>query len=520
MASVPFALYGLKVSPGDGPVPAVPEYPASFRITMAAIDPSEELELDDSVTGDSPRPRATLKIIRQIIDSDDEDSEDDESYMRALIGGGSDSEEDSDESDDEESNGGPSDPTKSKKARKEAALKQLLESMKADESDEDMADIANGTDGTKADKKGKGKATSEDEDSESDSDEEGGESEEFVLCTLDPAQLYQQPLDITIAEGDRVYFQVTGTHTIYLTGSYITPDEDQASDGHNRHHEVYDSNSDGEEDEYDLSPDEDELELALLDGDESDDLDNLEDPRITEIDSDDDEAPKLSKKEEKKGKNKRTADALDEPTSLDDIISKSTKSDVTEEPKLSKKQLKKLKKNNGEAAAVKADIVTPVKTDKATTPVKSDKSDKKVQFAKNLEQGPTGSAEKAKAKPATPATPAKAALGPRKVGGVTVDDKKIGSGPVCKKGNKVEMRYIGKLLDGKVFDSNKKGKPFGFKLGTGEVIQGWDIGIAGMQVGGERRLTIPASQAYGSKGQPGIPANSTLQFDVKLLAIR
>ena len=68
--------------------------------------------------------------------------------------------------------------------------------------------------------------------------------------------------------------------------------------------------------------------------------------------------------------------------------------------------------------------------------------------------------------------------------------------------------------------ANKKGKPFGFKLATGEVIKGWDIGVTGMQVGGERRLTIPASLAYGSKQLPGIPGNSTLIFDIKLLSIK
>lgn len=68
--------------------------------------------------------------------------------------------------------------------------------------------------------------------------------------------------------------------------------------------------------------------------------------------------------------------------------------------------------------------------------------------------------------------------------------------------------------------ANKKGKPFSFKLGKGEVIQGWDIGVAGMTVGGERRLTIPANLAYGSKSMPGIPANSTLIFDIKLLEIK
>ena len=58
------------------------------------------------------------------------------------------------------------------------------------------------------------------------------------------------------------------------------------------------------------------------------------------------------------------------------------------------------------------------------------------------------------------------------------------------------MRYVGKLQNGKVFDSNTKGKPFSFKLGAGEVIKGWDIGIQGMQVNGARRLTIPAKLAY------------------------
>lgn len=68
--------------------------------------------------------------------------------------------------------------------------------------------------------------------------------------------------------------------------------------------------------------------------------------------------------------------------------------------------------------------------------------------------------------------------------------------------------------------ANKKGNPFTFKLGAGEVIKGWDIGVIGMSVGGERRLTVPAHLAYGSKAIPGIPANSQLIFDVKLLEIK
>jgi FK506-binding nuclear protein len=67
--------------------------------------------------------------------------------------------------------------------------------------------------------------------------------------------------------------------------------------------------------------------------------------------------------------------------------------------------------------------------------------------------------------------------------------------------------------------ANKKGKPFTFKLGAGEVIQGWDFGIEGITAGGERRITVPSKLAYGKQKLPGIPANSDLVFDVKCLSI-
>ncbi|KAI5481266.1 hypothetical protein MNV49_004888 [Pseudohyphozyma bogoriensis] len=105
-------------------------------------------------------------------------------------------------------------------------------------------------------------------------------------------------------------------------------------------------------------------------------------------------------------------------------------------------------------------------------------------------------------------------------GGLVITDAKKGDGPVAKSGKKVSMRYIGKLDSGKIFDSNTKGSPLTFTLGRGEVIKGWDQGIVGMAVGGERKLTIPAALAYGKKGTQGIPGNSTLHFDVKLIAIK
>lgn len=100
-------------------------------------------------------------------------------------------------------------------------------------------------------------------------------------------QNYQQPLDITIGENQLAYFKVSGTHTIYLTGNYLVA----ADDGHNRRHEIYGDEDD--EEDYDFSPDEGELA-----GSESDELDDLEDPRITELASEDDEVPKLAEKGE------------------------------------------------------------------------------------------------------------------------------------------------------------------------------------------------------------------------------
>ena len=252
---------------------------------------------------------------------------------------------------------------------------------------------------------------------------------------------------------------------------------------------------------------------------EEDELDDVEDPRITELD-DEEMAPKLVKAAEKKGKNKRAAESEDEDEDDVETIEQLLKQEqkMNGEQKLSKKQAKKLKNNKGEPiAAAKSEIIK----EEPQTKEGASKNEKKVQFAKNLEQGPTHSPKTEGKQESKNGEKPKAALGVKVVQGVKMDDKKLGTGPATKKGDRVDMRYIGKLeKDGKVFDSNKKGKPFSFKLGNNEVIKGWDIGVMGMSVGGERRISVPANLAYGSKSMPGIPSNSPLVFDVKLLAIK
>jgi len=100
-------------------------------------------------------------------------------------------------------------------------------------------------------------------------------------------------------------------------------------------------------------------------------------------------------------------------------------------------------------------------------------------------------------------------------------DIKTGTGATAAAGQKVEVQYTGWLTDGHKFDSSiPTGRNFPFMLGQGQVIKGWDEGVAGMKVGGKRQLRIPPQLAYGDRGFPGaIPAGSTLIFDVELMNV-
>lgn len=262
-------------------------------------------------------------------------------------------------------------------------------------------------------------------------------------------QHYQQPLDITIQGNEECYFRVLGCHTVHLTGNYVLddlPDSDDEEEEDSEEEEEYDTldnmllnaNTDSEEDES-----------------EEDELDGLANPRITELDEEkeEEEAPQLVKSGKQKSK-KRPAD--DEE--VEAITGPSAKA---EDSGKANRNSKKLKTNAGDAVATGKSQPQKTEASKKTETENKPKSKKeqakldkelakkneqsqtngkKVQFAEKLEQGPT------------PPKAAAEAKGPRNVNGVMVDDKRTGTGPAAKKGDKVGMRYIGKLKDGKVFD--------------------------------------------------------------------
>ena len=106
--------------------------------------------------------------------------------------------------------------------------------------------------------------------------------------------------------------------------------------------------------------------------------------------------------------------------------------------------------------------------------------------------------------------------------GMEFIDIQVGAGDQALAGKLVTVHYTGWLTDGKKFDSSRdRNRPFDFQLGAGNVIRGWDEGVQGMRVGGQRRLIIPPSLGYGQRGAPGaIPPNATLIFDVELLKVQ
>lgn len=178
--------------------------------------------------------------------------------------------------------------------------------------------------------------------------------------------------------------------------------------------------------------------------------------------------------------------------------------------KAEKKKAKKQKGENGEAV--------PAPAPEGEKKEKKEKKDKKEKKSEGAPAAASGELQEL-------------------AGGLKYRDVKVGDGASAKNGANVKMRYIGKLTNGTVFDKNTNGKPFTFRLGSGDVIKGepracdnigyahiftsgWDVGIAGMKVGGERELIIPPNLGYGKRKSGPIPPNSTLRFGTLITLLK
>ncbi|KAJ9477148.1 FK506-binding nuclear protein [Pseudozyma hubeiensis] len=315
----------------------------------------------------------------------------------------------------------------------------------------------------------------EDEDAESKDPEDEDEIEEkvYTLCSLNGSSKDHAVVDLQFCQEELIGFSITGDAPVDLVGNYVAPPDffdQEPSDS-----ELYSDDEDDDEDMYGLDSD---------DFDEDDDEDDMEEgaERFEEL------------VESAAPKPKKAIAAAPVPES--------------------KKRVAETPAKETAAKKLKADAVAAASATSTPTKVTETKVEKQAKSPKDTKPKTETVEKKVVEKPTSKMTTTKLPSG------LVIEEKSAGSGPPCKSGQKVGMRYVGKLQNGKVFDQCTSGKPFYFKLGKGEVIKGWDEGVKGMRVGAERRLTCPPKLAYGNQKIPGIPANSTLVFDVKLVEIK
>lgn len=344
------------------------------------------------------------------------------------------------------------------------------------------------------------------------------EGRNYLLCNLQKKQTCQAPLDLNFQEGTKISFTSNGSGHVHLTG-YLVPDDDDMDD--------MDELEEEEEEEEEVpqlvgkqmkrksSEKDDEKTLKKLkalmnfpengkdDSSDSDDaVEEEEDENEDEEgedgidvefgdDDDDDEDEDVDEEDEEND---------DEEEEEEDDDEEEEEEEVKPKGKQNKQQQKNQKQQKD--AKDKTVVVNGKDTNQQKKNKKEQQQDKQAKVTQ----------EKPEAKQQQQA-PKKTVL----AGGIIVEDIKTGNGAAATKGKFISVYYVGKLKNGKIFDETSSGKGFRFRLGGGEVIKGWDIGIVGMKAGGKRRLTIPAAMGYGKKGSPPvIPGNSVLVFDVEL----
>jgi FK506-binding nuclear protein len=391
---------------------------------------------------------------------------------------------------------------------------------------------------------------------------------EFIICYLDAQNNIQIPLDLCFERDEEITLVAEGTAIVHLTG-LMEDDESDDEDGEesydmeqmqalaaaagkkrkqgalaalpepkrsrkevdeaeNDEDESDDSDfdvnagdSDDELDEEEEGESEDDEDLDDEEGDSDLDMSDMDMESFDEDDDDEEEESKtpkgkkqqpqqkqqpkpvaLPKKEEKKPQQPQGKKSAGPQTP-------NQKSPQQQQPQQngeqeSGKKKKKRNKKKGQGGADGDTSLNGVAGNKAPASGKKE----------NQAQVKTENKQSAKKENQSPAKT-------MNKGGVQIQTLKPGTGPTAAAGKHVHVYYRGRLQsNGKEFDKQLDGKGFRFRLGSGEVIKGWDVGVEGMKVGEKRRLTVPSNLAYGEKGAgKEIPPNSTLVFDVELKAV-
>ncbi|ORY94650.1 hypothetical protein BCR43DRAFT_564924 [Syncephalastrum racemosum] len=310
--------------------------------------------------------------------------------------------------------------------------------------------------------------------------------QEYVLCSLIAGKVEQQQLDTLFIVDEEVSLLVKGDYPVHLTGNYVSIQGDEMGppplEGGDLppHMALLQPGMDSEEDSED-DDDYDDFEE-----------DSLDDEEISDSDAEEIIVEQYGSSEEDD----------DEPELLDESRIQEITSDNEVEQKQGDKQEKPVKstdekKASKKEAGKKDDKITEAASKKRTADSEDAKQTSKKPKVEKRQKG------EVKYLP----------------NGLGIEEIKEGEGATAKKNSKVAVRYIVRAK-GKVLDKNVSGDPFRFTLGRGEVIKGWDQGILGMKLGGERRLTVPFSLAYGKKGSPPkIPGKTNLTFDIKLVSL-
>lgn len=332
------------------------------------------------------------------------------------------------------------------------------------------------------------------------------EENTYLLCTLGKDRP-QVALDLNFEEGDQISLATKGDGMVHLTG-YLVPSEE----------DMFGGLGDEEEDEEEDAEVEEEVaaapakngkaakqdriakkvaqkvnakEVQLEEGDEDDMDETFELPKgAKKAESDDDEDDSDEDDSDDEGLDESKADGEEDDSDDDDDDDEEDDDDDDDE------------EDDSEDEQPKAKVAKVEKKPAKQNGVENGKASSKELKKEDKSAGQKDEAGKTRTLQ----------------GGLVVEDLKVGGGVEAKPGKKVAVYYEGRLKkNNKVFDSSSKGPGFKFALGRGEVIKGWDLGVAGMKVGGKRRLTVPHQLAYGTRGSPPvIPPNSTLVFDVEL----